>query len=166
MKDKRSISFQFNPSVLEAGDTIIGFYCNLFFYCQHNKPVPGMDGNVDAFGIKDVIPEISMNEWHHIVINCDYTTTNNNIEIWLDGNMVVNVSYAMSNYSNLETNASLVLFEDPDGLDSEGFCTNFTTSQTYLGKLKNFRIFNRFLTEEEIQKLFQDTPTINIKKII
>jgi hypothetical protein len=85
--------------------------------------------------------QLTINTWKHIVVNMTATI----IEIWIDGQITnkVNRDYDIYNNDNAETFIGNLL------ASGEG------SNNRFIGAMDDLRIFNRPLTEPEIQALYQ-----------
>jgi len=95
---------------------------------------------------------IPTKEWVFVSLNVDNKLKKT--ELFINGQFV-DVVYYTSNFSFTDNSYNNCLIF---GQDQDTFCGGFDTTQSFLGKVDQFRIFRRALLPEEIKTLYQEQP--------
>ncbi len=80
-------------------------------------------------------------QWHHVVVN----STSNKLQLWLDGALVKEVPKVEDPYI---TNSSIQTYIGDTGLEGDG------SDKHFRGELDDFRVYNRGLSPQEIEVIF------------
>jgi len=116
-------------------------------------------------GIGDGYVEIDEGKKSFVVVNVKSFVTQdgngndiNNFKItgYLNGEKVAENVYKNKSVLNGSTTQRVLLFQESDGTDDNGWDKSFDASQCFIGYIKNFRIFNRLLTDDEAKTLSEE----------
>lgn len=121
-----SLNYNNNITLETSGDTINGFKY-LFYHAQSNSSVAFIESN-STFGV---------DQMHHISVTADLNT----ISLYVDGVLEGNTSYDGTSLTSL--------FTDTIGGDDSNI-------STFYGKIDQLRIFNRAVTQNEINQLLNE----------
>jgi hypothetical protein len=108
-----------------------------------------IDNKLYAFRKAKVIPT---KQWHFISLNIKRNPQV--VELYINGKFVDNVYYITDFRPEKYSGNNCLIF----GQDQDTYCSGFESSQSFLGRLDQFRIFSRALKPEEIQKLYNEEP--------
>ena len=101
---------------------------------------------------RDVLPE---KQWIHITLSI--SSKLKQAQIYLNGELLDILLFKDApdfSYKDYSYNNCLVF-----GQDQDTYCSGFQETQSYLGILDHFRIFNRMLLPHEIYQLYTEQPT-------
>ena len=161
--------FSFSAFIQETSDANTSIVTAIEFrnarptlYCG-NRTRTGGKRSI-SFGMSDGsdntgVVEVTYGQRYHTVYNArGYQDADGNerMEItgYVDGQKVVNEDIGRNILS--DTTQRVLLFQEGDGTDDNGWDKGFDTSQCFIGYIKNFRIFNRLLTDDEAQILSKE----------
>jgi len=118
------------------------------------------------YGMGNGYVEIDEGKKSFVVVNVKSFVTQdgngndiNNFKItgYLNGKKVAENVYKNTSVLNGSTTQRVLLFQESDGTDDNGWDKGFNTNQCFIGYIKNFRIFNRALTSTEAQILSKES---------
>ena len=122
----------------------------------------GTDGKRSiSFGYADGsdgigVVEINYGDKYNVVYCCKKIDNDNyHATCYLNGEKVIDEDRANSLFS--DTTQRVLFFQEGDGTDDNGWDKGFDASQCFIGYIKNFRIFNRLLTDDEAQILSKES---------
>ncbi len=124
-----------------------------------------------SFGSRDGgdglgVVEVDFGKMYHVVYMVKKIDDKNTKVIgYLDGKKVIEETRNAS--ISARSDERILLFQESDGTDSNGWDSSFDASQCFIGYIKHLRIFNRLLTNEEIKKLAKEQSTVkkSVKKL-
>jgi len=113
-----------------------------------------------SFGSKDGadglgVVEVDFGKMYHVVYMVKKIDDNKTKVIgYLNGKKVIEETRNTS--ISTRNNERILLFQEADGTDDNGWDKGFDANQCFIGYIKHLRIFNRLLTENEIKKLGEE----------
>lgn len=146
---KNTIGSHFNMGqgvLTSAGVTSTGPRCELLWY--HDGYLYAECGSNHSNWNKYLPPVIDTN-WHHLL----YTFNNGIINMYFDGGLL---SLASSS-GTISTTVPIFTSQD--------FVIGLRSTGNTLGQIDNVRIFNRALTQTEVQDLYRETKRVKYKAI-
>jgi hypothetical protein len=121
----------------------VGINCGIAIEQASSNGELGVYNYSGAGGI--ISPSISINKWHHVVVNLDF-------------NQTINTSKVIVYIDNVFQSMTFGLFNNAIGMATSSYLgrrnTDFNTYGAYFdGVIDNFRIYNRTLSQSEITYL-------------
>ena len=143
-------SFNFNPSDIAFISKALGsdYYDSYEVYYDWHYRFSAAYCNTGGCDEVDYFNTPSINNWYHIVSLFDKGS--NTMKLYLNGILAVNTPLVNSSFTLDYDNNSLLI-----GVDSEYGAND----QFFDGKLDDIRLYNRLLTETEIQQLYNENGT-------
>jgi len=160
MTGKRTMSIDYYCEKKDRSGSIFCSYKNVSIFMTNNKVIPTFDGSYDKYGFANNAQEVTLNTWNNITFTIDYNNTENNVAFYINGVHQETRSHDFSSHT-VDAKPAFSLFNEPDGLTDNKWPTSFTSSQTFIGRLKNARIFEGILTETEIKTICKGNGIIN-----
>jgi len=157
--------FSFSASIQETSDVNTNIVTAIEFrgvqptiYCGNKT---GTDGKRSiSFGRSDGtdnegVVGITYGEKYNVIYCCKKIDDNSfHKTCYLNGEKVVDEDINASLFS--DTTQRVLLFQEGDGTDDNGWDKSFDANQCFIGYIKNFRIFNRLLTDDEAKTLSEE----------
>jgi len=131
-------------------------YGKIDFSTQHfSSDSAGLTAQIDGVTIRSRTSGESRNlfdgSWHHAVLSADYSISQDNVHLYIDGEQVNTVSHAFTNdFNDIRTDHANYWAARPNG-----------GSQPFKGQLDDIVAFNRPLTNEEVTYLYAGPSTAN-----
>jgi len=137
---------QLNPYISLAYSNI---YNGILLFENNNFFKIIVNNELKTFRYSKFIPT---KEWVFISLNID--NEYKKAELYVNGEFI-DVIYYTAEFSFTDYSYSNCLIF---GQDQDTYCGGFDTTQSFLGKVDQFRIFKRTLTNDEIKELYNEQP--------
>jgi hypothetical protein len=108
-----------------------------------------IENKLYSFQKSKIIPP---NQW--VFVSFNIFKNPNKVELYIDGEYIDTIYYITEFKLEKYSYDNCLIF----GQDQDTYCGGFETTQSFLGRLDQFRIFNRPLTKEEISALYNEEP--------